>query len=99
MNSAEVLRRLCKEKKEWMASIPSQETGWVVRGITICIKHVKDIVKEQKANERIRKPKINRWFARDLSRAITVALGYLGVGNRKRAVRVLEKAQSECRQI
>jgi hypothetical protein len=91
MNSAEVMRRLAKEKKQWLASGVSPEIYWTVHGISLSMNHVRDILKEQTWNERIRKPRINRWFARDLYHAATVALGHLMRAERRKAIFVLEK--------
>lgn len=91
MNSAEILRRLGAEKKEWGRSGNSPEALWTIRGINIAIKHVRNILKEQAWNERIRKPRINRWFARELYRSAEVALGYLRRAEKKRAMAVLER--------
>ncbi len=93
MNSAEVLRRLVKEKKEWMQTGPTVEAQFVIRGLNLSIMHVRNILKEQMSNERLRKPRINHWIAGDLFHAIEVALGYLGRADKKRAVHFLEKAR------
>lgn len=95
MNSAEVLRRLYKEKKEWKRTPKDSEARWTARGIDICIKHVYSIVREQRANARIRTPTINRWHARDLFKAVQSALHYLKLYDKNRAISVLEKAAEQ----
>ncbi len=92
MNGAEVLRRLWKERKEWKGSETlGPEVHWTVRGIDACIRQVKLLVHEQRVNERLRKPAVYRWRARDLFYAVRQALDHLKRGDRKRAIDVLER--------
>ncbi len=92
MNSAEVLRRLFRERKEWKASENlGPEVYWTLRGIDNCIRHVKNIVRDQRSQERLRRPAIYRWRARDLFFAIRNALVYIKRGDRKKAISMLER--------
>ncbi len=93
MNPAEVIRRLGREKREWLSYDETPEVLWTLRGINLCIKHVYDIKKEQSYNERLRRPRIHRWLAADLFQAIDVALRLLGRSERQRAIETLEKAK------
>lgn len=97
MNSAEVLRRLYREKKDWKSYGTSSLALDTLKGIDICISHVKGILKEQTINERLRKPCISRLYARDLYRTIQTAVHRLKTGDGKRALRDLEKALETCR--
>lgn len=95
MNSQEVLIRLYKEKKEWLRSgelVP--EVRWTVRGIDLSLQHVRDILRDQKIKENLRKPRISRWLARDLFFAVTIAINYLKNGHRLSAIKTLEKAKN-----
>lgn len=97
MNHAEVFRRLWKEKHDWESYGTEPEILWTLRGIQICIKHVHDIKKDMTTQERFRKPRISRWLARDLNRAVEVALHYLKSGNRLRAMSALERVHERVR--
>ncbi len=99
MNAAEVLRRLWKEKHEWKSYDDTPEVRWTLRGINLCIDHVKAIAKEQADNERLRKPRIARWLARDLYHAVEVSLGYMRRADRITAIKVLEKIKAEVQTI
>lgn len=97
MNSAEVLRRLYSEKKDWKSYGESEPVMGTINGIDICIAHVRSIIKEQVVNARLRKPNISRLYARDLYRTIQTAVHRLKTGDGKRAIRDLEKALETCR--
>ena len=73
----------------------SKEVEWTLRGIKLAIGHVKDIRREQLSNERLRRPRISRWLARDLFHAVTISLGYLHRADKKRAIDTLEKIKKE----
>ena len=98
MNSAEVLRRLWKEKHEWESNEHSREMEWTLRGINLCITHVKDILREQREHDLLRRPRIHRWIASDLFHAIEVALKYLANADKRRAMSVLAKAKETAQQ-
>lgn len=95
MNSAEALRRLWKEKKEWQRMGAGPEVTWTLRGIRTCIRHIQDLLKEQRTRDLILKPKVNKWQAGNLFRAVRVARHYILMGDRARAIQVLEKAEKE----
>lgn len=92
MNGAEVLRRLFVEKRHWANSeIHGPEVKWTIRGIDACIWQVKRLIKDQRANERLKKPTVHSFRARDMFYAIRMALTQLKRGERKRGIDVLEK--------
>lgn len=94
MNSEEVLRRLVKDKKEWLnTTTSSDEVRWTVRGIDLGIKHIKDVRDERELKDTLRKPPINKWYAKDLYHAIRTALDCLSRCDRARAIKVLEEAK------
>lgn len=99
MNSAEVLRRLCREKKEWQSFGTDPYVAATIQGIALCITHVKMILREQLNNERIRYPRISRLHARYLYRSIEVALHRLKTGDGVRAIQGLEKAILACNKL
>lgn len=93
MNPAEILRRFARERREWLSYDETPETRWTIRGINLCIQHIKDIRRDQTYNERLRKPRIHRWLASDLYEALSRALRHLANGDRARAVVVLQNAR------
>lgn len=98
MNSVEVLKRLYQERKDWLSSTShSNEINWVVRGINLCIKHVKDIREEQRIRGEILKPRVSPWISRDLFHTMEVAVRYIKTGDRKKALGVLEKSIAKAR--
>lgn len=93
MNSGELILRLYKEKKDWRSSeTQSNEINWVVRGLDICLAHVRDMIAKQFAGERIPYAYLTRTDAGYFYQTIRTAHRLLRNGNRARAVRVLEKA-------
>jgi hypothetical protein len=93
MNSAEILRRLYRERQEWKVSGDGVEVGWVVRGLDIALRLVHAQAKEERSNARKRRPRLSRWAAADLFQAVTQALAHLSRADRARAIAVLEKAK------
>lgn len=90
MNPSEVLRRLWKEKHEWEAmDYKTPEIEWTLRGINLCVNHVKDIVQEQRTKERLKHPKVDHQHATKLYHAIKGALHQLKISNHKSAAKIM----------
>lgn len=91
MNPAEVLRRLYKEKKEWQRTDDrTPEVEWTLRGIDLCLKHVQDIIKEQRTNFRLKHPKVDHQHATKLYRACYGAWKALRRSQRLHAIKILQ---------
>lgn len=95
MNAGEVLRRLRAAKREWMDMRKDgngPEIEGAIRGIAICIGHVRDIAREMRSNERFRRPKVDHQHAGKLYKACKGALYSITMINRAAAIRILERA-------
>lgn len=101
MNMAEVLKRLRHERKQWrydQITTHGREMTWVIYGLDIAIRLIYDVIKESKAQAKIKRPYISRWLAPDLAHAIDIALRALKRSDRKKAIEVLQKAQNLVKQ-
>jgi hypothetical protein len=93
MNPSEVLRRLCKEKKEWKhIGRLTPEVNWTLNGIDLCLKHVRDIIREQRIVERFKYPKVDHRHATKLYYACKGAHHELKLSNRAAALKILHHA-------
>ncbi len=97
MNSAEIVRRLYRERQEWRSSGDGAEVSWTCRGIDIAREIVLKMAKEEQMRNIIHTPRLSIWLAGDLFRAIRKALDNLHRGERAKAVSILEDAKEMAR--
>lgn len=77
--------------------VQGDEIKWTVKGIDLCIQITRDVLREARQKEILRKPIISRWVSRELYYAIDQALRYLGRMDKAKAVRILEDARTYAR--
>ena len=92
MNSAELLRRLHREKLEWKSYGNGAEVSWFRQGVERALTIAHDLIKEEKKRNAIRRPRIRHWLAVDLFCHVRQALNYLERSERGRAIETLQKA-------
>ncbi len=96
MNYIEIMRRLCKEKREWQNSAAlGHEVRWIVRGIDLCIKHIRDIGCEKTRRDLLLHPILGMNASGELYHAIEVALKYLSRGERSKGIERLQEAKKK----
>lgn len=93
MNAQELCKRLRQDRNAWRSTTEGPELRWTLRGIDSMRRVVHALIKEERAHQAQRTPRLHRWLAGDLFRAVNQALTYLGRGDRRKAIVVLEKAR------
>lgn len=90
MNAAEAVRRIHKEVQDWRGE--GAEVSWTKNGLNRALTIVRTLAKEEKMRALERRPRLSRWLAGDLYRAIRQALAYLERGDRAKGIETLQKA-------
>lgn len=90
MHGAEAVRRIHREIQEWRGDGP--EVSWTKQGLARAKAIVLGLAAEERARNQAIRPKLHRWLAGDLFRAVRQALHYLKRGDRARGIEVLEEA-------
>lgn len=92
MNYRMILQTLWKEKREWLSYDRSPEVIWTVRGIDICLKHVKELAKEKLERNLSFYPRLETQFYSRLYRAGISALRQMRYNQYAEARHTLETA-------
>lgn len=92
MNTARLLRRLRKERLEWVHSGHGPEIFWNTRGIDTAIRIVREIENETRIDQRDTNFLAPPRLAGALALAIKRSVNYLERGQKPRAVKALRKA-------
>lgn len=92
MNAAEFIRRLHREILDWKSYERSPEVSWTLQGLNRAAIIARALLKEERVHAARRRPRMARWLAADLYRAIQAALNQFKRGDRGRGIRTLEVA-------
>lgn len=92
MNGQEAIRRISRERQEWRDAGEGPEVSWTARGLDRALEILRQIVEEERFRTLERRPRLQRWLAADLYKAVKGALAHLKRGERAAAIETLRTA-------